>query len=261
VGGVSILRALRVRLPGEDFVYFGDTAWFPYGERSPSEVTARALAIAEWLGEQGAKLIVVACNTATAVALGSLERRSDVPVRGVVGPEALAAARASRNHRIGLLATPATIASGSYGTALRALDPVVELTSVACPGLATALQDGDPGSARVSALVRRFAAPLRAAGVDTAILGCTHYPAAEASFQEALPGVGLVTGGPELARDVRDVLLGAGLLRTRPGGGRCRFSCSGDPAGFRARCSSVLGAPPGSVERVEPGRPAAPRPS
>ena len=119
MGGFSTLGALRGRLPGEDVVYFADTAWFPDGERSPSEITARALAIAEWLEEQGAKLVVVACNTASAVALGALERRSDVPVRGVVGPEAWRAARASRNHRIGPLATTATVASGSYATALR----------------------------------------------------------------------------------------------------------------------------------------------
>ena len=115
MGGVSILRALRVRLPGEDFVYFGDTAWFPYGERSPSEVTARALAIADWLGERGAKLVVVACNAATAVALGSLERRSDMPVRGVVGPEALAAARASRNHQMACWPPPRRSPRGPTG--------------------------------------------------------------------------------------------------------------------------------------------------
>jgi glutamate racemase len=257
VGGLTVLDECLAALPAEDFLYFGDTAWFPYGEHSAADLGARALAIGGWLQDQGVKLVVVACNTATAAALEILQRRLDVPVIGVMGPEAHAAVQATRNRRVGLLATRATVASGSYERMIRAYDAGVVVTSMACPGLAPAIQDGDPYAEAVVDMVRSYTRPLVAARVDTAILGCTHYPVVERMLRRALPGVTLVKSGEELAREVTETLGRKGLLR--PGGreGSYRFVCSGDPADFRAVGTRFLQMPLGEVARVEPGRLAA----
>ncbi|MGE0029077.1 MAG: glutamate racemase [Thermoleophilia bacterium] len=254
VGGLTVLRACIAALPGEDVVYFGDTAWFPYGERDPAEVRARALAIGAWLADQGVKLVAVACNTATAVALPGLQRALPQPVIGPIRPDVHAAVRATRNRRVGVLATAATIASGAYPRMARAYDAGVRVTGVACPGLAAAVQNGGPLDAAVADLVARCAAPLREAGVDTAILGCTHFPAVAPLVRDALPGVTIIEGGAEMAGEVADALARRGVLRPAGGApGTRRFACSGDPDAFRALGERVLGAPIGDVEVVDPG--------
>jgi glutamate racemase len=252
VGGLTVLDECLAALPAEDFVYFGDTALFPYGERDVEELRARSLAIAGWLQDQGAKLIVVACNTATAAALETLQRRVDLPVIGVMGPEAHAAVQATRVRRIGLLATEATVAAGSYERMIHAHDAGVEVTSVACPRLAPAIQDGNPFAEDVVAMVRGYTGPLLTAGVDTTILGCTHYPVVEKMLRRALPGVTLVKSGEELAREVSDGLRRKALLRPPGREGSYRFACSGDPSAFRAIGGRFLQMPLGDVERVDP---------
>jgi glutamate racemase len=252
VGGLTVLDECLAALPAEDFVYFGDTAWFPYGERGQEELRARALAIAGWLEDQGAKLVVVACNTAAAAALEWLQRTVDPPVIGVMGPEAHAAVQATRARRVGLLATAATVAAGSYERMIHAHDAGVAVTSVPCPRLAPAIQDGDPFDERVVAMVREYTAPLVAAGVDTAILGCTHYPVVEKMLRRALPGVTLIKSGEELAREVAETLGRKGLLRAPGREGRYRFACSGDPQAFRATGTRFLQMPLGEVRQVDP---------
>ena len=168
VGGLTVLHELLVRLPYEDFVYLGDTARFPYGERTPEELARFSSEIAEELLRRRAKLLVIACNSATAAALPILERRMmettlGVDVLGVVRPEALRAVAATRNGRIGLLATPTTVASGSYERAVSAVDPHVTLHPVACPELASIIQAGHQFDERAVASVREACAPLRAA--------------------------------------------------------------------------------------------------
>jgi len=254
VGGLTVLRGCIAALPGEDIVYFGDTAWFPYGDRDPAEVRRRALAIGRWLADQGAKLVAVACNTATAVALPDLQRALTQPVIGPIRPDVHAALRATRNRRIGVLATTATIASDAYPRMVHAYDAGARVTGVACPGLASAVQDGGPLDASVAELVARCAAPLRDAGVDTAILGCTHFPAVAPLVRRALPGVTLIEGGAEMAAEVADALARRGVRR--PAGGRPgtrRFACSGDPDAFRALGARLLGGPIDAVEVVDPG--------
>ncbi|MFM9127965.1 MAG: glutamate racemase, partial [Solirubrobacterales bacterium] len=179
VGGLTVLHELLVQLPGEDYVYLGDTARFPYGSRSADELADFSMEIAEELLARQAKLLVVACNSATAAALPALRERMrqttlGVDVLGVVRPESVQAVAATRTGRIGLLATPATVASGAYDEAVRAADPHVALTSVAAPELAALIQDGSEFDDEVVALVRSYVGPLREAGVDTVILGCTH---------------------------------------------------------------------------------------
>ncbi|MEW6582539.1 MAG: glutamate racemase [Actinomycetota bacterium] len=252
VGGLTVLDEFLAALPAEDFVYFGDTAFFPFGERTTEELRERALAISEWLVRGGVKLIVIACNTATAATLGWLQQHVDVPVIGVMAPEAHAAVQATRNRRIGLMATEATVASGSYERMVHANDAGVQVTSVACPLLAPAIQSGDPFDQRIVDMVREYVAPLRAAGVDTVILGCTHYPMVDRLLRRSLPGVTLVKSGEELAREIRDTLDRKGILRPNSREGAYRFACSGDPDAFREQGSRFLQMPLGDVERVDP---------
>ena len=256
VGGLTVLHELLVRLPSEDFLYLGDTARFPYGDRSPDELEQFALQIGETLLARGAKLLVVACNSATAAALPALRRRMrettlGVDVLGVVRPEAAHAIAATHSGRIGLLATPATVASGSYDAALAAVDPYVELLSVACPDLAPIIQSGFPFDEHLVETVRGYVAPLRAARVDTVILGCTHYPLVRPMLQRMLgPRVTIVTSGGALARQVERAL-GARELQTRATDeGAYRFLCTGDPESFRELGTRFLQLPLGDVERV-----------
>ena len=253
VGGLTVLDECLAALPGEDFLYFGDTALFPYGERSRQELRERALAISRWLIDQGVKLVVIACNTATAATLGWLQERVDVPVIGVMGPEARAAVQTTRNRRVGLLATEATVASRSYERMIRAHDAGVSVTSVACPRLAPSIQAGDPFDERVVQMVREYAAPLREARVDTAILGCTHYPIVERLLRRCLPGVTLVKSGEEIAREIEETLRRKGLLRPAGREGSYRFVCSGDPVAFVEQGTRFLQMPLGHVERVDLG--------
>ena len=181
VGGLTVLHELLVSLPHEDFVYLGDTARFPYGDKTPEQLRSFARENADVLSAAGAKLVVVACNSATSSAMGALEEHlaasgAGVEAVGVVGPESSAAVAQTSNGRIGLLATPTTVASGAYERAVKSADRLVELTSVACPDLAPIIQPGFPFDQRVVETVRSYCAPLRDAGVDTVILGCTHYP-------------------------------------------------------------------------------------
>lgn len=256
VGGLTVLHELLVRLPHEDFVYLGDTARFPYGERTPAELRAFSLEIADLLLDRGAKLLVAACNSATAAALEALQehvraRGGDIDVIGVVGPESVLAAAATRTGRIGLLATPATVASGAYERAVGSADPHTRLTSVACPDLAPIIQSGFPFDEHVVEVVRGHCGPLREAAVDTVILGCTHYPLVRPMLQRALgPEVALVTSGTAVARRVEHALAVRGLGADRADEGDYRFLCTGDVAAFRELGSRFLQMPLGEVAHV-----------
>lgn len=260
VGGLTVLDECLARLPAEDFVYFGDTAWFPYGEKSDAQLRRRAGEIAAWLVAEGVKTIVVACNTATAAALRHLQTTVEVPVIGVMTPEAHAAVMATRNRRVGLLATSATVRSGSYTRMIHAHDAGVEVHAVPCPLLAPAIQSGATFDESIVSMVREYTAPLRDAHVDTVILGCTHYPMVERLLRRSLPGVTLIKSGEELARELTDSLARKGLLRPPGPEGTYRFACSGEPDAFRTLGSRFLQMPLGEVVRVDPGVTAAAAP-
>ena len=257
VGGLTVLHELLVHLPQEDFLYLGDTARFPYGERPRAELETFALQIAEELLARRAKLLVVACNSATAAALPALRRRMmettlGVDVLGVVQPEAVHAVTATRNGRIGLLATPTTVMSGAYAQAIAAADAHVDLVAVACPDLAPIIQRGFPFDDDVVETVRGYVAPLREARVDTVILGCTHYPLVRPMLQRMLGrGVKIVTSGAALARQVEHALSSRALRNPRRHGkGAYRFLCTGDVESFRALGTHFLQLPLGNVEHV-----------
>lgn len=256
VGGLTVLHELLVRLPAEDFVYLADTARFPYGDRSPEELERFSLEIAEELLRQRAKLLVVACNSATAAALPALQARMmqttlGVDVIGVVRPGGVHAVAATRNGRVGILATPATVASGAYLEAVGSADPHVAVTQVACPELAPLIEEGFAYDERVVETVRGYVAPLREAGVDTVVLGCTHYPLVRPMLQRMLgPDVAIIASGAPLARQVGHVLGARGLATRRTGEGAYSFLCTGEPESFRTLGTRFLQMPLGAVTRV-----------
>ncbi|MBA2581502.1 MAG: glutamate racemase [Thermoleophilaceae bacterium] len=253
VGGLTVLHECLVSLPHEDFTYFGDTARFPYGERSPVALRAFALELGELLLARGAKLLVVACNSATAAALPSLRVALEGRVRviGVVAPESLLAAGVTRSGEVGLLATPATVASGAYERALATSAPEARLHAVACPELAPLIQAGGEVDDRLVDCVEGYCAPLRAAGVDTVILGCTHYPLVRPLIQRAMGrGVAIVSSGQAIADEVARELRLAGIERKVDRRGSYRFLCSGDPQAFRRVGVRFLQMPLGDVRRV-----------
>jgi len=254
VGGLTVLHELLVALPAEDFVYLGDTARFPYGEKTQEQLRTFALEIAEHLLGLDAKLLVVACGSATAAALPLLQRRladAGVDGLGVIEPAAALAVEATRSRRIGVLATPATVASGAFAAAIAALDSAVHVESVPCPDLAPIIQNGFPFDERVVDTVRRYTAPLREADVDTVILGSTHYPLVAPMLQRMLGrGVRLVSSGEGVARAVERTLAARRLLNPRTTEGEYRFHTTGDVASFRALGTRFLQMPLGDVEPV-----------
>jgi glutamate racemase len=257
VGGLTVLHELLVALPGEDFLYLGDTARFPYGEREAEELVRFSIEIAQELWRRGAKLLVVACNSATAAALPSLQRTAGeelggVEVLGVVRPEAFQAVAATRTGRIGLLATPTTVASAAYDQAVSAVDPHVALHSVACPALATIIQEGHQFDDRAVQTVRDACAPLREADVDTVILGCTHYPVIRPLLQRLLgPQVTLISSGAAVARQVEHILSTKEMHNPSAAEGNYRFLCTGDVAAFVELGTRFLQMPLGEVEHVD----------
>jgi glutamate racemase len=260
VGGLTVLHECLVSLPHEDFLYLGDTARFPYGDRSPEELLRFSRELAGMLLERGAKLIVVACNSATAAAVPALraELEGRVPVVGVVSPESRLAAAATRNGRVGLIATPATVGSGAYARALAEAAPDAELHAVASAELAPLIQEGGEVDERVVNCVEGLCRPLRKASVDTVILGCTHYPLVKPVLQRALGrGVSIVTSGEAIASEVDARLRDAGVARDEGRRGRYRFLATGDPEEFRRLGTRFLQLPIGEVEAAVAERKAA----
>jgi glutamate racemase len=251
MGGLTVLHELLVTLPHEDFVYLGDAARLPYGPRPLPEIRRFAREIGAWLEAQNVKVIVVACNAATSAALPDLQLELSVPVVGVITPEAHAAVQATRNRRIGLLATEATVSAGRYTSLLRTLDAGVEVFPVACPALVPLIEGDDPYGAPTVEALRGYAAPLKAAGVDTVILGCTHYPLIRPMLQRVFGrGVTLVFSAKETAREVAETLARKGIENDPARDGVYRFLSTGAPESFRDMGARFLQLPIDEVEHV-----------
>src|SRR3954465_7184049 len=233
VGGLTVLHECLVTMPHEDFVYLGDHARLPYGPRSREEVQRFAHEIGLYLERLGVKMVVVACNTATSVALPDLQGDLQVPVVSVIVPEAHAAVQATRNRRIGLLATELTVASGRYADLVRTLDAGARLTAVACPKLVPLIESDDPFAAETTEAVREYAEPIKEAGCDTVILGCTHYPHIRPIFQRVFGrDVTLVFSAEETAREVAETLARKRIENDESREGTTRFLTTGDPDTF-----------------------------
>jgi glutamate racemase len=239
-------------MPNEDFVYLGDHARLPYGPRPLDEIRRYAREIGAYLEQQDVKLILVACNAATSAALSRLQEELTAPVVGVITPEAHAAVQATRNRRVGLLATAATVEAGRYAELVHALDAGISFHSVACPQLVPLIEGDDPYGEETERAVRGYAAPLQAEGVDTVILGCTHYPLIRKIFERVFGrDVTLVFSAEETAREVAETLARKGIENDGAREGSYRFLTTGDPEAFRALGQRFLQLPIAAVEHVE----------
>lgn len=250
LGGLTVLRALIDLLPDEPVVYFGDTGRFPYGPKPDRDVTKYALEMADLLAEQDMKMLVVACNRVSSVALDELRRKYDIPVIGVIEPGLRAAIRVTQTGRVGVIGTVGTIASGAYERAADATGVPISLTCAACPGFAEFVEAGDVDSREVHVLAARLLAPVRAAEVDTLVLGCTHYPLLARTIGDVMGrDVVLVSSADETAFEIR-ALLGVTGHNRRSGlePPRRVFLTSGDLTTFRTLGARFLGP---EVETVE----------
>ena len=251
VGGLTVVRAIRAALPGEDIVYFGDTARVPYGTKSSTTIERFALEDARFLLRFSPRILVAACNTASAVAVERLRAELPVPVVGVVEPGARTAARATTNRAVAVIATETTIATDAYARALAAIDPGIRVFSKACPLLVPIVEEGrsnDDPIARQA--VAEYLEPLRRTPADTLILGCTHYPLLADAIADTMgSAVRIVDASLETAREVARLLGGSGESRRT---GRCYFLASDNPARFAAIGSRFMGARVHKVFYVTP---------
>lgn len=224
IGGLTVFKELARRLPREHLLYLGDTARLPYGSKSPETVTSFAVEIADFFADRGVKLMVVACNTMSAVALETLRARYDVPVVGVIAPGAQAAVGASARGRIGVIGTEATIASGAYEREIRALAPRSEIFARACPLFVPLAEEGWLDNDVARRTVALYLASLKKSGIDALILGCTHYPLLRPAIADYVgPSVRIVDSAEETAGEVRRLLRENGLLRPRGHGAASFF--------------------------------------
>lgn len=254
VGGLTVVRAIVDLLPHERIVYVGDSARFPYGPKPVEEIRRYALEIAAYLVGRGVKMLVVACNSIEVSAIGDIATAHGIPVIGVINPGVRAALRATRNGVIGVIGTQATIATGAYQ---RAVGSAAELHAAACPVFVEHVERGDTTSEELRRAAAAYLAPLKTAGVDTLILGCTHYPLLSGLLQlEMGPEVVLVSSAEETAKDVYATLLRQGLARDEDAGSpEHEFRSTGDPAQFQRLATRFLGPEIGDlhVRRVEVG--------
>jgi glutamate racemase len=255
VGGLTVLHECLVSLPEEDFIYLGDTEMFPYGSRDPELLRRRIAATARLLLDRGAKLLVIACNTATSVGAEVTREVAagyGVDVVPVVEPQAEIAAAITDNGRVGVMATPNTVESGSYRRALEAQGRALDVVEVEAPDLAPFIQEGSHFDEKIVEMARGYCAPLKRKGVDTLILGCTHYPLVAPMLQRILGrDVRLVSGGHAVAAAVQRTLAASDLACERDGEGDYRFLCTAEVASFRSLGSRFLQMPLGQVERIE----------
>jgi glutamate racemase len=242
VGGLTVVREISERLPHESIVYFGDTARMPYGPRSYEEVRGFVFEMLEFLKHQEIKMVVVACNSATAAGLSAYQESMDLPVLGVIEPGVRAALAGSRNHRIGVIGTVGTISSGEYEKALRIKDGSLHIVSKACPLFVLLVENNLVATPEAGKVAHEYLDPLVAEEIDALILGCTHYPLMSELIQEVVgPDVQLINSAKEIAAEVEDILGGDSIFNPlschEP---RYRFFVSGNPKPFEEVGSKLL---------------------
>lgn len=254
VGGLTVLRAVRDRLPHESVIYLGDTARVPYGTKSPATIERYAVEDASFLVEKGVKMLLVACNTASAMARERLRAEFQIPLLSVLGPGARMAARVTRNGRVGVIATEATIESGAYARAIEDAsgDKQVEIFARACPLFVPLVEEGETDSPITRLVAEQYLAPLRAQEIDTLVLGCTHYPLLKRVIGETMgSAVTLVDSAEATAEETAHVLAQHGLLNQVPGASSSEFYVTDAARRFHRIAEKILGEPLPHLEAVE----------
>jgi glutamate racemase len=242
VGGLTVVKEVMRQLPREKILYFGDTARTPYGPRPSEEVLRFTRQIVDYLTQYQPKMIVIACNTATAVALQDIRSRVDIPVVGVINPGARAAIGRSKTGVIGVIGTEGTIKSGAYETALKRLSPRLEVIGRACPDFVPFVEDGNFRSDETFRVVSESLAPLKQGAMDCLILGCTHYPFLSETISEVMgPDVSLISSAEETAREISTILHENNQLAGRDEMPVHQFFCSGEPRKFQDIAQAWLG--------------------
>jgi glutamate racemase len=255
VGGLTVARAIIDQLPNESLLYVGDTAHSPYGPKPIAEVRQFALDVMDDLVAQGVKLLVIACNTASAAMLrDARERYAGIPVVEVIQPAVRAAVRQTRNKRVGVIGTVGTVKSLAYEDAFAAA-PGLSISTAACPRFVELVENGVTSGAELFATAEQYLAPLKAADIDTLVLGCTHYPLLAGAIQYVMgEQVTLVSSAEETAFDVYRTLVKHGLERTAPGKATYTFEATGDSKDeFLRLASRFLGPEVTTVDLVETG--------
>ncbi len=251
IGGLTVVKALIEEMPSESIIYFGDTARVPYGTKSKTTIVKFSLENVEFLLRFGVKCIVIACNTSSSWALPTLRKYFKVPMIGVIRPGAVAAVRQTRNKRIGVIGTSATIHSGAYEAAIHRLDPTIKVVSQHCPLFVPLVEEGWLNGSISREVAEKYLEPLKRQRIDTLILGCTHYPLLSHTIQQVMgPQVMLVDSAKQTVVEVRGVLMGSDALRDRGVRPRYRFFVTDEPHHFNRIGQRFLGQVVGSVERV-----------
>lgn len=252
VGGLTVLKEIFKALPQEDTIYLGDTARVPYGTKSPETVTRYARQITSFLVGRDIKLLVVACNTASAFSLDALKEKFPIPIVGVIEPGARRAASVTKTGKVGVIGTEGTIRSSAYAKAIKRMNPEIEVITRACPLFVPLAEEGwtDNEVARMAA--RMYLQGLKEEGVDTLVLGCTHYPLLKGIISEVMgEGVTLVDSAEETARTVAEILRGSGSLRPSSEKGNHHYFVTDVPAGFIRVGNRFLGGRLGDVYQVD----------
>ncbi len=252
IGGLTVFKAVRDALPGENLTYLGDTARVPYGTKSPETVLRYSRQNLRFLIEQGVKLVIVACNTASAFALESLKNESAVPLLGVIAPGVRGAVRASQSGRIGVIGTEGTIRSRAYSDGLCQARPETQVFSEACPLFVPLVEEGLWESDIAEKIAQTYLTPLLRKDIDTLILGCTHYPLLKKVLRAvAGPSVTLIDSAEEAAQEALREILSRGYQRKENGPGRSRFFVTDSPERFQRVGSLLIGGTLQEVEHVE----------
>ena len=252
IGGLTVVREIIRRLPRENIIYLGDTARVPYGTKSSRTVIAYSLNNAEFLVSRGIKMLVVACNTSSAVSLPSLSGELEIPVIGVIGPGAKKAAEVTKSKRVGVIGTPSTIKSGAYKKALEAVSPDIEVYSRACPLFVPLADEGWTGGKISELIAEEYLAPLKEYDIDVLVLGCTHYPLLKKTIQKVMgEGITLVDSAEETAKEIEGVLNEGGLLNKDAEAPSRKYYLTDVSDTFVSVAGRFLGEKIGNIEMVD----------
>ncbi len=252
IGGLTVLKEVRVQMPAEEIVYFGDTAHLPYGTKSKETITKFSLDNVQFLNSFNTKMVIVACNTASSLSLDALKERSSIPIIGVIEPGARQALSKTKNGRIGIIGTKATIGSGSYEANLKRFDSGVKVYSEACPLFVPFVEEGWLEGEVVEKVAKTYLSPLKAFGIDTLILGCTHYPLLTEVIQNIIGDkVQLINSAKETAKEAAELLSKLNAQnQAQDTRSETQFYVSDEPEQFRVLGERFLGRPIPFVAKV-----------
>ena len=242
IGGLTVVKSIIEKIPGENIIYFGDTAHVPYGTRSSEQITEYVLGDVAFLSTFDLKAIVIACNTADSIARKKVEENYDLPVFGVVEPASKKAATETVNGKIGVIATNATVLSGAYEKSIASFNKDAEVTSVACPLLVPLVENGRfrKGDGVIETVLNEYLEPLKQKGVDTLVLGCTHYPLLYDIIAEIMPGVNIISSSVAASNTLKECLEKEEMLNPSSSGER-KYFVSDNPSAFEKEATIFMG--------------------